>query len=407
MSDLLISSAYNSLFQTLTNSMLGLNITGTSSKETDIQKANALWGEFLLSLGNTFDTAFIKQNGEADTSKFNTWISTASSTDTAKCASLYNEFIAEKLNETYQAGLLLLQTKDEQLARDIIFETMTKVLHMLSVLQQTMRTSSDALVFYTQMQQEYTEMLQHISLKTTNEFSQNLLVKLDTTDVGKTILGQGENITVRDLVEYVNQLRTTGTPTTYIDGFPCWKFSTSSSYLHPVSGASLQAGGIEFFIQETENNSLYFRASPMSYGAIFSSPPEFLFEGAVSQSSTHVVDDIIAQATQYVNDHPTYQHLWIYSWITYPALSSFSSSLSDETKKSDENKLRQSQRSEANGQLQLYISNAQANRDLIQSASKPIENLVNQTREAIQGQLTLMNSMIELIKGLISAVTRT
>lgn len=405
MSDLLISSAYNSLFQTLTNSMLGLNITGTSSKETDIQKANALWGEFLLSLGNTFDTAFIKQNGEADTSKFNTWISTASSTDTAKCASLYNEFIAEKLNETYQAGLLLLQTKDEQLARDIIFETMTKVLHMLSVLQQTMRASSDALVFYTQMQQEYTEMLQHISLKTLVDGG--LSVTLNTTDVGETILGKVENITVRDLVEYVNQLRTTGTPTTYIDGFPCWKFATSPFVINPASGSTEHVGGIEFFIQETWNNSLYFRASPMNNGTISSSPPEFLFEGTVSQSSTNVVDDIIAQATQYVNEHPTYQHWWNSSWITYPALSSFSSFLKDETKKSDENKLRQSQRSEANGQLQLYISNAQANRDLIQSASKPIENLINQTREAIQGQLTLMNSMIELVKGLISAVTRT
>lgn len=402
MSDLLISSAYNSLFQTLTNSMLGLNITGTSSKETDIQKANALWGEFLLSLGKTFDTAFIKQNGEADTTKFNTWISTASSTDTAKCASLYNEFIAEKLNETYQAGLLLLQTKDEQLARDIIFETMTKVLHMLSVLQQTMRASSDALVFYTQMQQEYTKMLQGISLKTKLS---NLQVIPDTNDIGETVLGAAEHITVRDLVTYiVNQ--SNGTPTGYTGGNPIWEFQTSPIVIDESNGSTAILGGITIHLQKLADGTFYCRAMALYQGQPNPGYPVCLFEVAVP-SSDHMIDDIITQANAYVKANPTYLSYWHMAYIAFPVASQQESSLSDETKKTDQDKLRQSQRSEANGQLQLYISNAQANRDLIQSASKPIENLVNQTREAIQGQLTLMNSMIELIKGLISAVTRT
>ena len=75
--------------------------------------------------------------------------------------------------------------------------------------------------------------------------------------------------------------------------------------------------------------------------------------------------------------------------------------------KFDEDKQRQQQRAEVNAKLQLYISNAQANRDLAQSQSKPMENLVNQTREAIQAQMTLIDNLVSLLKGLLGAVTRS
>lgn len=369
-------------FQTLTKNLFGLNITGSAS---DITKANKLWSEFLTSQNLATEVAFetaLKTNPDGTIS------STNLPAQIKKYTGLYNDFVYDQLTATFQSDLKILQTVNTQEERDVIFKTLTLVLHMLSVLQTTMRTSSEALLFYTKLQQQYTEMLKKVPLLVVDSIT---VTTINKEDVGKTVLMGFGNITIRDVYNYLLKQRELHPQGTYSDnGKPAWKYE--KPYI---------AGGCFFNLTDTLGNlHIVCRQSDAT-----SAPT--LFDVTV-QNSSSVLDDLMKAATA----SPLVQNADRSSFLslsvaTYTPIFMSSSVNEDPAKKSEEDKQRQATRAEFNGQLQLYISNAQANRDLAQSRSKPIENVVNQTREAIQAQLTLINSMIDLLKGLIGAIART
>lgn len=377
MTSLSITSAGDNIFQNLTTYLLGLNIN-----TTDTAKANKLWTQFLTSQGFATEAAF------------ETALTNGGATAVTKYTNLYNIFVLEQLAKTYQSESIILQSTDEQQQRDIVFKTFSLVLHMLSTLQKSMQASSEALVLYTKIQQQYTELLKKIPLST---LSPGEATRVDITNIGKTILGGYGNITISDVLKFLlnkvkdasNNFTQNGSSSTRGSNDSDLGFSVS--YVNTTHTLTFNCSRLSYSTNYATGTA---DVSNMSSQEIMDAAPEVLLKTATATLGYLApIGDTFTFMTQ-----PAY---------TAPSTKPLVATSQDPMNRSEEDRQRQQLRAEINGQLQVYISNAQANRDLAQSASKPIENLVNQIREAIQAQLTLLNNIIELLKGLLGAVTRS
>ena len=376
----------NNYFQDTTRYIYGLDISAGTPTQATITAANKLWNEFLTTQGLTQDT-FKQAIG------YNESTHTASNTVAVqKYTTLYNDFVTKQLSYLYESQATNLSILNEQESRDIIFKTFSLVLQMLSVLQKSMQESSDALVFYTKLQQQYTEMLKHIPLLS---FKPSHSYQLDIQDFGKTTIGGYGDINIGNIVDFlVNKISKASnnfTQTSQVT-FTVW---FSMSYDNTTKQLTFASPGV---------TTASFNTSGMSAWTVMQKASTGLLQEA-TKNLQYVVTNGRAHLPAW--DDPT-----DFPWIVWPesTLPSTKPDVADSTHpitKFDEDKQRQQQRAEVNAKLQLYISNAQANRDLAQSQSKPMENLVNQTREAIQAQMTLIDNMVSLLKGLLGAVTRS
>jgi len=87
-------------------------------------------------------------------------------------------------------------------------------------------------------------------------------------------------------------------------------------------------------------------------------------------------------------------------------IESFEDQYSNEDKRNTARSASQAFRGELNAQLQLFIQNADARKQVVRDTSEATEAVVNQIRESIQAQSQLLRAITESLRSLLSAIFR-
>lgn len=308
--------------------------------------------------------------------------------------------------------------------RRIMFDAFSIVLHMLTVLQNTVTTQSNNLVFLGKWQEEYTKMMTKVPIYVGTP---SQTVKVDLTNPSKFTLGYND-ISIQDVADYVattgqtaqlelfssftapgsadnTSVYATITPTNITFEliarapavppiFAGGAFYSSGPITFPVTAGGTTSSEIAASIAKTFTNS--FSIDLYSLGA----PP---YTPVVSGSP-------IAPLTisQFMNTNPllgstmTPAAIQGVPWrLATPNTGDFSSLTQDEK---DANSNVAKTRAEINTRNQQYIENLRSRRDTIRDQASVVENNVSTTKEAISQQAALLNSIIESLKGIIAAI---
>lgn len=284
--------------------------------------------------------------------------------------------------------------------RRIMFETFTTVLHMLTILQNTIAVQTNNVAFYTKYQGEYTNMLAKIPILVAEPNSQ-IVVSSDPT---KFTFGYN-NISVRDLAEYAAYSgETTGidnsfsipglsyiakllifpsTPTTQGELYFYWNYTDtvtgtlSSNFTVPLPpydpDPAVNAKNIEdTFISFVTNNSPGLIGVP---GTVYGTIADFL-QSTIGQAAFSI-------PWQYTQPYPT---------------------TTTDSDQQDVNSNVAKLRAEINSKNQSLISSITAYRTTIRDRSQVVQDNLSQTREAYSQQANLIRSITESLRGLLSAI---
>ncbi len=302
----------------------------------------------------------------------------------------YAQFLAGQLNSLYQIESIIELSPEEIKRRNIMFETFSIVLKMLNALQLCTRALSNTQVFYTKWQKQYTSMMTSIPLYTQSASGS---IRFNANDIGKSTFGYG-NIRLEDIVKYLTQKP--------FKTDPEWREFAAGS-LKVILVTVPVSNQVELAIQTAGGQTLFSTA---------------LTNWNFSLGADDPTNGITKLLYLLQNDYHSRRDTSWYEFISYDELRArlegrSTTSISGITWSSitspgsaDEDKARMQLRGEANGKLQLMIENARSLKQQVQDTGKPIENLINQTQEAIQNQSQLLSALTESMKGLIAAIFR-
>lgn len=289
----------------------------------------------------------------------------------------YAQFLSDQLNSMYQIESIVGLSPEEIKLRNIMFETFNIVLKMLNALQMCTRAISNAQVVYTKWQKEYTDMMTRIPLYVQKASKK---VVINTTNFGETTFGYG-SIRLVDVLNSIVQ-RALASP----DSAPSnAQVIFSNRFFEAKYNSS--SNSLELWLNHVDGNPNYFYAS-----VTVPKQPE---------NPYNVVNTLVQLLYE---NYKTSTAAWTNSDGSTVDGITWSNIVDSGT--DDENKARAGLRGEVNGRLQLYIENARSLKQQVQDMGKPIDNLVNQTQEAIQNQTQLLTAITESLKGLIAAIFR-
>jgi hypothetical protein len=387
-------------FEQATRYIYGLEITNTPSAAS-IKEANNLWSKFLAKIGKT--NADIENDLYTNPSA-KTGLKTEALND---YKALYTEFLLERLGQASRSNAVNLLSPDEIEARNILFRTFELVLQMLSTLQKNLILVTNAYSLYTKWQNEYIQMMAHTPIYT---LSPNNYGQGDANDIGKSLIGGYANVSVSDVIKYEIE-KMIADKSTYVT----WA-SSGSPWYHMFELAIDTPGNIHFRF------SMRFESS-ISYNIIDVQVPIESYSDADLRNS---LSGILQKGQAGLASLDTYtRQTFVTPWVTMPAdtttakgtswnsnivnpsaLKPGDTSATAVKERLDEDKARAGIRGEKNSQLQVFLENARSRKAMVQSSSKPVEDLMTQCRESLQAQANLANTICDTLKGIISAIYR-
>lgn len=409
----------NDFFRQATRYIYGLEITETPSAAS-IKEADRLWNAFLSKIGKTNDEFKL----EVGAAKLPSERTAAELAAIATYTSLYNDFLVGKLEYVYRSNAINLLSPDEIDARNILFETFDLVLKMLNALQQNLKLSAKAYEFYTKWQDQYSKQMAHTPMYF---LKPNLSGSGNLDDIGKAEISSYAHITVGDVLRYLTEHMIEDGATE-----KSWQPDTAWPPQFPLNQTDLRF----VLTQGTDGSGHKTLTFTATMGTAYVTYNDSLFNVTLNASTDNVplatsdnlrtaMDLLLKKATDQLNNKTGYiigssgatwadlRNGWAAGnfwpvWMTQvqwqPIVNE--SSQSDQKAKDEENKNRQQARGELNGVLQLYLDNARSRRTMIQNRSKPVEDLISQCRESIQAQQNLANTVVDTLRGLLSAITR-
>lgn len=406
----------NDFFRQATRYIYGLEITQSPSTAS-IKEADRLWNAFLSKIGKTNDEFKL----EVGAAKLPSERTAAEQAAIASYTALYNNFLVGKLEYVYRSNAINLLSPEEIDARNILFETFELVLKMLNALQQNLKLSAKAYEFYTKWQDQYSKQMAHTPmyfLKPKLTGSGNL------EDIGKAEISGYAHITVGDVLRYLTEHMIE-------DG------ATEKSWQPDTGWPDYPKTDLRFVLtQGTDGSGHKTLTFTATMGTAYVTYNDSLFNVTINEGTDTVplatsdnlrsaMNMLLKKATDQLNNKTGYiigssGTTWAdlrNGWVAGTASPSLmtqvewqsivkESTQSDQKAKDEENKNRQQTRGELNGVLQLYLDNARSRRTMIQNKSKPVEDLISQCRESIQAQQNLANTVIDTLRGLLSAITR-
>lgn len=294
---------------------------------------------------------------------------------------------------------------------------------MLTVLQNTVTTQSNNLVFLGKWQEEYTKMMTKVPIYVGTP---SQTVKVDLTTPSKFTLGYND-ISIQDVADYVAttgqtakiELLSSFTSAGSADNTSVYATITPTditfeliarapAFLAFAGGAFYSSGPITFPVSSSGTTSSQIAASiAKTFTDSFSIDLYSL--GAPPYSS--IIGGLVAAPftiSKFMNTNPLLgtsiapAAIQGVPWrLATPNTADFSSLTQDEK---DENSNVAKTRAEINTRNQQYIENLRSRRDTIRDQASVVENNLSTTKEAISQQAALLNSIIESLKGIIAAI---
>ena len=447
----------NDFFRQSTRFIYGINIDDDPTKNSPdaIKEANRVWNDFLFKITKTNED-FIAEVGDGKTQR-----TQAQEEALNKYMMLYNEFLLNRLDYVYQSNALNLLSPEEIESRDVLFRTFSLVLDMLSALQKTVGLVTEAYAVYTKWQAEYSKLTSKIPMYTQ---SPSYFPLRNLSDLSQSYVGAYGNVTMTEVVQaLLKQVQdANGAKKIYTITFTGPVDDNSSggiqhyteTYLLNNMGdaislscdiklqspASSPSGVSNLFLvsvnktddgftmnlndAEERNNiaSALLRKATADVNNMTLHPPDSVF-ATWSAGTPSTSFNILWGSPSDTGETGIFslrrifkEPIWGAAWgmapvpwnpktvgkVEYPT----NPTTDQKTTVDQANKEKAQNRGELNSQLQLYIDTAKSRSQVIQNQSKPIENLINQCRESIQAQMNLCNSIMDTMKGIISAVFR-
>ena len=406
----------NDFFRQATRYIYGLEITETPSAAS-IKEADRLWNAFLSKIGKTNDEFAL----EVGAAKLPSERTAAEQAAIATYTALYNTFLVSKLEYVYRSNAINLLSPEEIDARNILFETFDLVLKMLNALQQNLKLSAKAYEFYTKWQDQYSKQMAHTPMYF---LKPNLSGSGNLDDIGKAEISSYAHITVGDVLRYLTEHMIEDGATGKIwQPDTSWDRAPYANLLFVLTKGTDGSGHKTLTFTATMGTAYVYYNDSLFNVTLNASTDNVPL--ATSDNLRTAMDLLLKKATDQLNNKTGYisgssgatwadlRNGWAAGnvwpvWMTQVQWQSIvnESAQSDQKLRDEENKNRQQTRGELNGVLQLYLDNARSRRTMIQNRSKPVEDLISQCRESIQAQQNLANTVVDTLRGLLSAITR-
>ncbi len=316
----------------------------------DAQQKQDLWAQFLQKNGLTTNP---------------------SDTDPAAQAAFIS-YIQTNYTDNNVLGL----SPEEVDKRRIMFDAFSIVLRMMTMLQNTVTEQSRTVLFLAKWQEQYTKLMGHVP---TYVALPTNAPTIDTINPSRYTFGYND-ISLQDIADYVaytgNSFNLSGrisAGTTTAPTIPVVEFSRTAVTIYSIFGITLGT----------------FAVDPAS-------TPE--------QLATNIAN---AFYTLYQNFGGALQNVFI-PWRLQQPWPLDMTGLSDSVKK-DRTELNSNvakSRAEINTRNQTFLENARSQRQILRDQSKVVDDNLSQTREALNQQANLLNSIAESLRGLISAICK-
>ncbi len=349
----------------------------TDSTSEENKKRDGLYQEFLIT----------NQLKDSD-------VSQATPEQQALYLAQFAQFLEQQLENIYQSESVIALSPEEMAKRNILFEAFATVLKMMNALQDTVRKISQSLVFYTKWQNQYTDMMTKIPLYVQGASAK---VSYNAVNFGKTGLGYG-NVQIEDMIDYLLYSRKeqiannqSGVMTQYFGKEICFQLYYGPGivkFLILKPGTFPEGGG------PLSEPTAVFSGSNI---AVPSRPEDLLsISSVIAEDMKRAIANSSGALANTMRNGIQNGTLLGMGWHQ----------ITEDADDDDKNKARSGNRGEINGKLQLCIENARSLRQQVQDRLQPIQDILSQTREAIQSQSNLLSSITDSLKGLIAAIFR-
>ncbi len=300
--------------------------------------------------------------------------------------------------------------------RQVIFEAFSMALDMISALQNTVRALTQTLTMNSKWQEQYTQML--IKMPVYYQGAPSAM-SINSTDFAKSTFGY-DNITAQSIFQY-GIAQAMQSPNQNIDipisvyavGFRFYADTSAGTISVRILDAGDQTGNSLFYPQTT------FSAGTKQWAGATPSVSIPANNGQISAAATSLIQ--LVSASQFnveitalppIPGFPrpplttqSFTNYVTFNWNNVAGIPWTPGTQTTSTNTTDISAA-QSKRAEFNQKIQSFQDTTRSLRQSVRDSATPIQSVLNQAQDGLNKMFSLLSSITDTLKGIISAIHR-